>query len=142
MSDEENAKTADALVGIAPRLRILGTDATPFPNPSPRPLMRYIRESGARIVIVALECPLQHAWMLQHADDVRPALAVGLANPADLEVPTTSSAAEWLSANISRLVRAPWRLVRRSISRDHKAIPFLLGAIADRFSRGRARVAV
>lgn len=61
-----------------PGLRVVGTDSSVWRGTPDQSLTRTIRESGARIVLVALPSPQQEMWMLQHSAMLAPAITFGV----------------------------------------------------------------
>jgi N-acetylglucosaminyldiphosphoundecaprenol N-acetyl-beta-D-mannosaminyltransferase len=111
---------ANALEGRFPGLRIAGLRASRFRPATPEEDeddVRHIRDSGARLVLVGLGCPLQEQWVDEHADKLSvPCLAIGAAfdfhsgNKKRAPVWMQRAGMEW----IFRMAVEPRRLVRRT----------------------------
>lgn len=105
-----------------PNLRIAGMEPLPF-----RPLTRAedeaitqkINDSKAAIVLVALGCPKQEAWMNQHKDKIQ-AVMIGLGGAFPVYAGIQKRAPCWMrnlgSEWLYRLIQEPLRLWQRYIS--------------------------
>lgn len=137
-SEATSAKVAEQLVERFPRLRIVGRDTSPWPHANQKQLMRSIRESGAQIVIVGHGCPTQEAWMLQHAEDIQPAIAFGLSNALETLIEEAKVAPRWMSRLrlgwSYRIACGPCRLVHRYVLDHLRVAPLFLRVMA---ARGR-----
>lgn len=135
-SETASAKVAEQLVERFPGLRILGRDTSPWPNVNQKQLMRRIRESGAQIVIVGHGCPTQEAWMVQHAEDIQPAIAFGLSNALEKLAAEAKVAPRWMSRLglgwSYSFVCEPCRLVQRYVLVNFRVAPLLLRVMASR----------
>jgi N-acetylglucosaminyldiphosphoundecaprenol N-acetyl-beta-D-mannosaminyltransferase len=144
-SEAVSAKAAEVLTERFPGLRIVGRDTTAWPNAHPERVVQKIKDSGAQIVIVALGCPKQEAWMLQHSSDIRPAMAFGLGGSLDFVAGKVKRAPRWMSRSglewSYRLAREPRRMAHRYLVRDRKIVPLFLGMLATRLRGPRRRVA-
>lgn len=140
-TEDVSARAAAALEARYPGLRVVGRDTSAWPNSSPKALVRKIKESGAKIVIVDLGSPLQEAWMLQHADLIRPALAFGLGGALESLAGRSSTTPRWLArvglSWLHRIVREPRRTAQRYLVQPPKMVPVLLNAVASRVARLR-----
>jgi len=135
-SEAVSVEAAAALVARYRTLRIVGRDTSVWPNARPQTLIEKIKESGAHVVIVALGCPKQEAWMLQHELAISPAVAFGLGGSLDFVAGRIPRAPRWMSRSglewSYRLAREPRRMAQRYLVRDRKIIPLFLRMLADR----------
>ena len=148
-SEAVSAQAAAVLSARYPALRIVGRDTSAWPSAQSQDVVEKIRTSGADIVIVALGCPKQESWMLQHGGAIAPALALGLGGSLDFVAGKVPRAPRWMSrAGLEwsyRLAREPRRMAHRYLVRDRKIVPLFLRMLADRAlssSRRSASVSV
>lgn len=123
---EETAKKAkEVLERDIPGLRIVGMD-TRMMKLSDTSMMDDVvskmRAVEPSIIVVALGCPKQEYWMLDHAHKLKPAVALGLGATLDFVAGTSKRAPkvmqklglEWTY----RLFQEPKRLAHRYLVRD------------------------
>ena len=125
-----------------PKLRIAGTFSPPF-----RPLTQteelqvvwQINQSGARLVLVALGCPLQERWMARMKGQVQ-AVMLGIGGALPVLAGVHSRAPKWMQkAGLEwfyRLILEPRRLLRRYA---YTNTLFLSSLIGQAFTRDRER---
>jgi N-acetylglucosaminyldiphosphoundecaprenol N-acetyl-beta-D-mannosaminyltransferase len=110
-----------------PGLRVVGRDTTMWNGLHAPAVVGAIQASGARIVIVALGCPKQELWMLQHAALAAPAVCFGLGGTLDFLAGDVPRAPRWMSrAGLEwtyRLAQDPRRLAHRYLVRDLQIVP-------------------
>ncbi|MBK7367626.1 MAG: WecB/TagA/CpsF family glycosyltransferase [Candidatus Eisenbacteria bacterium] len=115
-----------------PGLRIAGRDTGRWNPDGAEPaesaaVTQAIRESGARLVIVALGCPKQELWMAHHADALRPAVALGLGGVLDFTSGAVGRAPHWMRRSglewAYRLLQEPGRLAHRYLVQDMQVLP-------------------
>jgi N-acetylglucosaminyldiphosphoundecaprenol N-acetyl-beta-D-mannosaminyltransferase len=130
-SEDVSQTAAAALVAAHPRLRIVGRDTSIWRGVHSPEVVDAIRTSGARIVVVALGCPKQEMWMLQHAAMVAPAVAFGLGGTLDFLAGAVPRAPRWMSRAglewVYRLAQDPRRLMHRYLVRDVQIVPLFAG---------------
>lgn len=133
-SPEASAEAARRLQQRYPALQIAGRDTSYLSSedttpPDQSPVVRAIRASGARIVVVAMGGPKQELWMARHAEALRPAVLLGLGASLDFVAGTVSRAPAWISnAGFEwayRLAQEPRRLAYRYLVRDLTIVPIL-----------------
>ena len=125
-----------------PGLRLVYAFSPPFRQLSPEEdssIVRDIRASRARILLVALGCPKQEMWMWRHREAI-PSVMVGVGAAIDFlagykrqaPVIVQRSGLEWLF----RLASEPRRLWRRYLSQNPRFVVLLATEVA-RFRAGR-----
>jgi len=143
-SESVSAKVAQKLQEQFPGLRIVGQDSSVWPNSHPRQLLRKIRASGAQLVIVGLGCPQQEAWMLQHAEDIQPAVAFGLGSALDVVAEEAKLTPRWMSrVGIGwsyHLVCETCRLAHSYATRYRGIVPLFLRMVSMRLRGPKRRV--
>jgi N-acetylglucosaminyldiphosphoundecaprenol N-acetyl-beta-D-mannosaminyltransferase len=143
-SESVSAKVSQKLQEQFPGLRIVGQDSSAWPNPHPRPLLRKIRESGAKLVIVGLGCPQQEAWMLQHAEDIQPAVAFGLGSALDIVAQEAKLTPRWMSRlGIGwsfHLVCEPCRMAHSYATKYRRIVPLFLRMFSRRLRGPQGQV--
>jgi len=139
---EVSARAASRLESCYPGLRIVGRDTSHWTGQYDAGLVSRIRASGADLVVVALGCPKQEAWMLAHADQVGGAVCLGLGGTLDFVAGTVPRAPRWMSRIglewAYRLAREPRRLAYRYLVRDAAIVPLFARML---LARSRARLA-
>jgi exopolysaccharide biosynthesis WecB/TagA/CpsF family protein len=111
----------DNLTCKFPNLKIAGTQPSLFRQVSAdesRKIARYIRQSGAGIVLVGLGCPRQEVWVFENRELLGiPAIAVGAA--FDFHAGLLPQAPAWMQKRglewAFRLGQEPGRLWRRYV---------------------------
>jgi len=144
-SEKVSAAVAERLTEQFPGLRIVGQDSSQWPNAQPKRLLQKVRASGANIVLVGLGCPQQEAWMLQHAEDIRPAMAFGLGNALDVVAQEAQLTPHWMS----RVgMGKGYRVLRRLFSNGkafctgcRRLIPLFLRIVSQRHRPSQQRAA-
>jgi N-acetylglucosaminyldiphosphoundecaprenol N-acetyl-beta-D-mannosaminyltransferase len=134
------ARLSEALTRRFPALRLAGCCAPPFrtlTDEEDAAVVRAIAESGAHIVLVALGCPKQEAWMAAHRERVR-AVMIGVGAAFDYHAGTARRAPRWMrTAGLEwahRLAREPRRLWRRYLVTNTLFLAYLA---LDRAARRR-----
>jgi N-acetylglucosaminyldiphosphoundecaprenol N-acetyl-beta-D-mannosaminyltransferase len=139
-----SARAASRLERRHPGLRIVGRETTRWDGQRDPALAARIRASGADLVVVALGCPKQEAWMLAHHDLLGGAVALGLGGTLDFLAGAIPRAPQWMSrAGLEwafRLAREPRRLAHRYLVRDAAIVPLFVRMVVDRVRRGGADV--
>jgi N-acetylglucosaminyldiphosphoundecaprenol N-acetyl-beta-D-mannosaminyltransferase len=127
-----------------PRIHLAGADTATWradiaETVRTNDLLERIRNTGARIIIVALGCPKQERWMLRHAAALRPAVAIGLGGSLDFAAGAVRRAPAWISMCglewLFRLVQEPRRLAYRYLVRDAHIVPIFARAWTSRWLR-------
>jgi N-acetylglucosaminyldiphosphoundecaprenol N-acetyl-beta-D-mannosaminyltransferase len=102
-----------------PALRIAGMLAPPFREMSvaeDREAVERINNSGAGTLWVALGCPKQERWMVEHRGRVH-AVMIGVGAAFEFHAGTMSRAPRWMRDHglewLHRLIKEPRRLCRR-----------------------------
>ena len=117
-----------------PGLRVVGFGDGYFTEDGP--VLKSIRDSGARLVLVCLGFPRQELWMAAHRDEVDDALMLGVGGSMDVFAGDVERAPEaWCRAGLEwlyRLLKQPSR-IRRQI----KLPLFLLSVIGERITHGK-----
>jgi N-acetylglucosaminyldiphosphoundecaprenol N-acetyl-beta-D-mannosaminyltransferase len=143
-SEAVSTDAAAALMARFPTLRIVGRDTSVWPGPDSAQVVEKIRASGANLVIVALGCPKQEAWMMEHAAAISPAVAFGLGGSLDFVAGRIPRAPRWMSrAGLEwtyRLAREPRRMAHRYLVRDAKIVPLFMRMFRDRRRTAGRRV--
>jgi N-acetylglucosaminyldiphosphoundecaprenol N-acetyl-beta-D-mannosaminyltransferase len=140
-----SARAASRLEQRVPGLRIVGRDTSRWNGQRDEALAARIRESGAALVVVALGCPKQEAWMLAHHDLLGGAVALGLGGTLDFIAGAVPRAPQWMSRAglewLYRLAREPRRLAHRYLVRDAAIVPLFARMLLTRVRRGRVDLA-
>lgn len=135
-SEAVSAKVAEQLQARFPGLRIVGRDTSAWPHSHPQRLMRRIRESGAKIVLVGHGCPVQEAWMLQHSEHIQPAVAFGVTSGFEKLAAEAKSAPRWMSriglAWSYHYVCTPCRVMHRYVVEHVRIAPLFLRVLVAR----------
>jgi len=118
-----------------PELQIVGTDAPRIDrNGRLEAIAKRIRDARAEIVLVALGAPKQEIVSDRLAQDVTPAVLVGVGAAIDFLAGRQKRAPEWMSrAGLEwfyRLARDPKRMWRRYLVRDPKFLLVLFRELA------------
>jgi exopolysaccharide biosynthesis WecB/TagA/CpsF family protein len=117
-------------------LRIVGTRHG-FTNESDELLAQHVKDSGARLLIVALGSPLQEVWLNCNLANTGALIGVGVGAFLDFSAGQFRRAPRWMNLMglewCFRLAQEPRRLWRRYIVGNPL---FLLRAWRDRHSRG------
>ena len=136
-SPDVSAEAERRLVRRYPSLRIVGRDTSRWsPEESVAAggsaVARRIREAGAHLAVVALGCPKQELWMVRHAQDIAPAVALGLGGSLDFVAGAVPRAPRWMSRVglewAYRLAQEPRRLAYRYLVRDPQIVPIFAAA--------------
>lgn len=119
-----------------PRMKIAGCYAPPFRDLTPEEdalVVRAINESGAAIVLVALGCPKQEAWIAGHRGRIR-AVMIGVGAAFNFFAGVTARAPGWMRDAglewLHRLATEPRRLWRRYLVTNTLFIAYLAAEIA------------
>jgi len=136
------AELSGALAGRYPRLAITFAVAPPF-----RPLTAMektelfadLRQSGARLLFVALGCPKQERWMLEHSAQTD-CVMIGVGAVFDMLSGRRRAAPAWLQRAglewLFRLASEPRRLWRRYARHNARFVILLVReVIRQRFGR-------
>jgi N-acetylglucosaminyldiphosphoundecaprenol N-acetyl-beta-D-mannosaminyltransferase len=110
------AAGAHVVAALAPRMGFaVGSDED-------RELTDQLRQSGARIIFVCLGAPRQAVWMDRHADELAPAVLVGVGAAVDVLARRQPVAPTWMTRVglewAFRLVHEPRRLAPRYLRDD------------------------
>jgi N-acetylglucosaminyldiphosphoundecaprenol N-acetyl-beta-D-mannosaminyltransferase len=143
----------EVLTAVEDRLRAGFADldiryrySPPFRPPTPeedREQVEAIKAAGVRILLVALGCPKQERWMLEHRDQL-PVTMLGIGAAVDFVIGAVQPAPRFMQAAglewVHRLLTEPRRLWRR-YARTNSRFLVLAAAQLVRESRShRARV--
>ncbi|HEY5241308.1 MAG TPA: WecB/TagA/CpsF family glycosyltransferase [Polyangiaceae bacterium] len=120
------AAAAERLVQRFPRLVVAGVDAPRIDMDasvaSRAPVLERVRAARPHLVLVALGAPKQELWMTEVAEDLRPAVLLGVGAAVDFIAGTAKRAPGWMSASglewLFRLGQEPRRMWRRYLLRD------------------------
>jgi N-acetylglucosaminyldiphosphoundecaprenol N-acetyl-beta-D-mannosaminyltransferase len=141
------ARAAARLRAASPGLRIVGVEAPPqLPEqPTVDPgVVRRIRASGARIVLVGLGCPKQELWMRAYAPHLD-AVLVGLGQAFDIAAGAIDEAPAWMQKLglewLFRLAHEPRRLWRRYLIGNTQFLWLLLAEELGRAGGGSGAAA-
>ena len=130
-------RAAENLRQANPGLNVVGTGDGYFREDEP--VLKRIRASGARLVLVCLGFPKQELWMHEHRDEVGQALMLGVGGSMDVFAGDVKRAPEaWCKANLEwlyRLLRQPSRLGRMM-----KLPVFLLSVMLERLKKGKQKL--
>lgn len=118
----------DRLAEKLPQLQIVGTAAPVVSLSATKAelleLVAPIRESRAELVLVCLGAPKQEIFIDLVADDLRPAVLLGLGASIDFLAGTVQRAPRWMSDNglewLYRLSKERGRLWKRYLLRDSR----------------------
>lgn len=98
------------------KLKLAGTHSGFFTADEERDIIRDIRESGARILLVALGVPKQEKWIKQHLPELGPCVCIGVGGTFDVLAGKSGRAPEWMQHNrlewLYRLFKEPTRFKR------------------------------
>jgi N-acetylglucosaminyldiphosphoundecaprenol N-acetyl-beta-D-mannosaminyltransferase len=104
---------------VFPNVKIAGMEPLPFRPLTPtedEAIIKKIHDSGAGIVLVALGCPKQELWMVQHKDKIQ-AVMIGLGGAFPVFAENHKRAPYWIrhlgGEWFYRLIQEPFRLFRR-----------------------------
>ena len=130
-----------------PGLQIAGTHHGYFSPAEDAEVVRLVRESGARIVLVAMGAPRQEILLHRHRDGFGAAVGLGIGGSFDVWAGSVRRAPEWAQRAkvewLYRLLSDPRRARRQTVLLRYAA-QVVLGS-ADDYGpprRGRARAAV
>jgi N-acetylglucosaminyldiphosphoundecaprenol N-acetyl-beta-D-mannosaminyltransferase len=120
------ATAAERLVQRFPRLVVAGVDSPRIDMDaavsSRAPVLERVRAARPHLVLVALGAPKQELWMTEVAEDLRPAVLLGVGAAVDFIAGTAKRAPRWMSASglewLFRLGQEPRRMWRRYLLRD------------------------
>lgn len=134
-SDQTTLAALRAKAGAQlPGLDIVATIAPEqgnVPFPSDPASLRALRESGAKMIFVALGCPKQELWMARHAASV-PAVMLGVGNAFRTWLGWERRPPRWVRRAslewLFRLIQDPARLWRRYLVSNTWFLFHLLGA--------------
>ncbi|MGI5865677.1 MAG: WecB/TagA/CpsF family glycosyltransferase [Myxococcales bacterium] len=137
---EAAAERLRARLGV----EIAGTDAPRIrlshegPAEGGEDTVERIRASGAQIAFFAYGSPKQELWLSQHAEALRPTVAIGIGAGLDFVAGTARRAPRWASeAGLEwafRLAHEPGRLWRRYLVEDPKFFAILARALRARWA--------
>jgi N-acetylglucosaminyldiphosphoundecaprenol N-acetyl-beta-D-mannosaminyltransferase len=144
-SEQVAAKVSERLTEQFPGLRIVGQDSSVWPTSHPRQLLRKIRASGAQLVILGFASPNQEAWMLQHAEDIQPAVAFGLGSALEVVAQEARLTPRWMSrAGIGwsyELACEPCRAALQHVTGGRRLLPSLVRLFSARLRGPKRRTA-
>jgi N-acetylglucosaminyldiphosphoundecaprenol N-acetyl-beta-D-mannosaminyltransferase len=116
-----------------PRMKVAGCYAPPFRELTPDEddmVVRAINESGAGIVLVALGCPRQEAWIAGHRGRIN-AVMIGVGAAFNFYAGTMVRAPRWMRETglewLHRLATEPRRLWRRYLVTNTLFLAYLAG---------------
>jgi N-acetylglucosaminyldiphosphoundecaprenol N-acetyl-beta-D-mannosaminyltransferase len=141
-----------AMVGGAPgvadraaarmRQAFPGADLHPVPTPmtldaeANRAIRTRIRDSGAKIVLVALGAPRQERWIAEHMDDAGATIGSGIGSAFDIISGDRPRAPKWMADGglewLHRMMQDPKRLGRRYLIEDTPFMWHLAKAVVSR----------
>lgn len=127
-----------------PSLQVVGTAAPRVSTDASKAelleLVKPIRESRAELVLVCLGAPKQEIFIDMVADELRPAVLLGLGASLDFIAGTVKRAPRWMSENglewLYRLNQERGRLWRRYLLRDSR---YPLIVLKQRWAARKAR---
>jgi N-acetylglucosaminyldiphosphoundecaprenol N-acetyl-beta-D-mannosaminyltransferase len=97
-------------------------------------VVREIRLSGARILLIGLSTPKQERWMVAHRGEV-PAVMLGVGAAFDLLAGAKPQAPAWMQASglewLFRLASEPRRLWRRYLKHNPRFAALFVGQLLD-----------
>lgn len=103
-----------------PQASVVGWESPPFRELSreeDRNAVQRIRDSGADIVWVGLGAPKQEYWMASHAEQLKPAILMGVGAAFDFHAGNMKRAPDWMRSVglewLHRLAQEPGRLWKR-----------------------------
>jgi N-acetylglucosaminyldiphosphoundecaprenol N-acetyl-beta-D-mannosaminyltransferase len=123
-------KAKEVLLHAFPKLRIVGMHSPPlgFEKNAAQSaeVLRKINEVKPHILLVALGCPKQEKWMLEHQDAYAPAVALGIGATLDFIAGVVRRSPAWMSRAglewVYRLVQEPKRMAERYLVRDRAIV--------------------
>ena len=99
--------------------------------------MKTIRDSRARILLVALGAPRQECWIADHLDQFGPILALGVGAGLDFLAGYQRRAPAWFQDRglewLYRLIMNPRRLWRRYLIEDSRFLIWLAAGLLRRW---------
>lgn len=127
-------KAKEVLLKQFPQLRIVGMHSPPLgfeKNPQQSAeVIRKINEAKPHIVLVALGCPKQEKWMLDHRHGYAPAVAIGIGATLDFIAGVVRRSPAWMSRVglewVYRLAQEPGRMAERYLVRDRAIVGIAL----------------
>jgi len=135
-------QAADRLRVRFPGLRIVGAISPPcgaWTAAIDRELVSAVRNSGARLLFVALGTPRQELWIDKQLAALGPIVAIGIGAGLDFVAGAQQRAPYWLQAGglewLYRLCQNPRRLWRRYLIDDARFIGWVASELAGRWWR-------
>jgi N-acetylglucosaminyldiphosphoundecaprenol N-acetyl-beta-D-mannosaminyltransferase len=124
------ARAAEILQQRHPELRVAGVDAPPLGfEKDPDELAAVIERvhaGGPSVVLLALGCPKQERFMLDHAKDLAPSVLLGIGATLDFIAGNVQRAPGWMQrAGLEwtwRLAQEPRRMAHRYLVRDREIV--------------------
>jgi exopolysaccharide biosynthesis WecB/TagA/CpsF family protein len=105
-----------------PDLELAGARDGYFSEAEEAEIVRDIRESGARILIVAISSPLKELFLAKHREELGVGLALGVGGSVDVYAGHVSRAPDWVQALglewLYRVIQEPNRLWRRYLVKN------------------------
>jgi N-acetylglucosaminyldiphosphoundecaprenol N-acetyl-beta-D-mannosaminyltransferase len=133
-SEDTCAESARRLAAEIPDLHVVGW-ACPFFDPDGdanqlQGALEKVKAAQPDIVLVAMSTPKQEYFMLRHAAEMTPAVAVGIGAGLDFVAGKVTRAPLWMSTYgfewLYRLSREPGRMWRRYLVRDRAIVGIFL----------------
>jgi N-acetylglucosaminyldiphosphoundecaprenol N-acetyl-beta-D-mannosaminyltransferase len=122
-----------------PRLHIAGYHDGWFPEEHSARIAAEIRDSGARILFVAMSSPRKERWLASHGATLGVPLLMGVGGSIDIVAGVTARApGAWQRLGIEwlyRLLQEPRRMFRRYLVTNTKFIMLVIRGIATRALR-------
>jgi N-acetylglucosaminyldiphosphoundecaprenol N-acetyl-beta-D-mannosaminyltransferase len=110
-------RAADALQQRFPRLQIAGCRHGYFTADREEEVIRAVRESGARVLLVALGAPKQDVWIARHSEELGTCIALGVGGLLDFYSGRIPRAPLWMRELslewLFRFAQEPKRLWKR-----------------------------
>ena len=113
------AAAGEAMKSLNPGLEVAGARDGYFPAEETPRVIEEINRSGASILLVALGAPRQEQWLATHADELKPAVRMGVGGLFDFYSGRIPRAPLWMREIglewVYRLLQEPGRMWRRYI---------------------------
>lgn len=132
---------ADNLISSYPKLQISGLDDGYFSDRDASTVADNIRESGARILIIAMGVPKQEVFMSHHWDTLGVNFAIGVGGSFDVVAGISRRAPNWMQRAglewLFRMLQEPRRLFGRYLKTNSRFIYLALKEVAFNFKKNR-----
>ena len=80
-------------------IRLVGCHDGYFDEEEEKRIIKDIRESGAKLLLVGLGVPKQEKWLYRHKDELGPVLAMGIGGVFDVMSGNLKRAPLWMQKN-------------------------------------------